>query len=291
MFLVLILYAFIYKAVYQRRVNRAKKLSTYQKVLQSYLLDSDGDDPSRKRSPFCLFCCYCCPKFYSQRSLSQSIHHQTFHPHRRLQDHSHDDMSSKRNPAEHIVLELNGARGKRYSAISMTSMTYLTSGVWDDPTSSTLLRSRINSITATTFCGTEQSSSPSRPSTSTEDSSESNHRSLTSHPKSLHLKLPNLSNATHLTVPGQCISPSTPSENSLKDHSCSDSESICNLPPPSPTVTTPHLLHPSIIQKPSLNSSQRNTSRTSDGSIHQRKVSFSTISLFSLSLSLENLLF
>ena len=35
MCLVLLLYASIYKAVYQRRVNRAKKLSTYQKILRS----------------------------------------------------------------------------------------------------------------------------------------------------------------------------------------------------------------------------------------------------------------
>ncbi len=80
-------------------------------------------------------------------------------------------MTEQHKSKPQVVLEVNGARGKRNSAISMTSMTYLTSGVWDETSPTNLICSRINSIAATTYCGTEHSST-SRPSTSTEDSFE-----------------------------------------------------------------------------------------------------------------------
>jgi len=72
-------------------------------------------------------------------------------------------------------------------------MTYFTSGVWDDTSSTNLIRSRINSIAATTYCGMEHSS--------TEDSFDQTNKLLT-----LNNTLPQLkssSNSTHLTVPKQ----------------------------------------------------------------------------------------
>ncbi|CAF4379870.1 unnamed protein product, partial [Didymodactylos carnosus] len=95
-------------------------------------------------------------------------------------EHSLVDMNDMRNglKSNKIVLEVNGARGKRYSTISTTSMTYLTSGVWDD---SSTVRSRINSIAATSYCGEHSSS---RPSTSTEDSLDHSHLSLSYRPTS-----------------------------------------------------------------------------------------------------------
>ena len=217
--LVLFFYGCIYKAIYQRRLTRTRKLSTYQKVLRSYLIDSDHlgrSSPSR----------WICSRL---RRTKRSEHRTDIEEE---EQNESNQRLTRANPPEQIVLEMHRARGKRYSAVSMTSMTYLTSGVWDDTASSAnLLRSRISSVTATTFCGTEQRS------TSTEESFEQ-----TTH-KPLQNKASTTSHSTHLTVPGQCQA----------------------------TI--------SLVNDPS---SVRSTPRISDGSIQQRKVSFST----SLSVSL-----
>jgi hypothetical protein len=109
--------------------------------------------------------------------------------HRTLNHQDKFKQSSVIKPkSEQIVLEINGACGKRYSAISMTSMTYLTSGVWDETSSTNLVRSRINSTAAVSYCGMEH-----RPSTSTEDSF------------TLNTQLKSTLNSRHLTVPNQGI--------------------------------------------------------------------------------------
>jgi hypothetical protein len=121
----------------------------------------------------------------------------------------------------------------------MTSMTYLTSGVWDETSSTNLIRSRINSTAAVSYCGMEHSST-SRPSTSTEDSFDQTHKSLS------QLK------SRHLTVPNQ--------SNCLND----EIELLGNM----------SQTHRTIVRKPSHTLSIRQQ-RLSEISMHQRKVSFS----------------
>ena len=266
--LVLIFYAFIYKAVYQRRRTRTKKLSTYQKILRSYLITSPRENRPRTRSSLKLICCYCCDKFRSSSSsssstssLSQAAFHPSMNNHRRDRDSHDEDTSMTRTRPEQVVLEIKGARGKRYSAISMTSMTYFTSGVWDETCPSSLVRSRINSIAATTFCGTEHSLT-SRPSTSTEDSFDQTATKL--------LAISNASlpakSASHLMVPGQ------PSLLAVDVHAKEN-----------PSVDVELLgasaIHASLLRKPSHTLSIRQQPRSSDLSVHHRKVSFSKSSL------------
>lgn len=227
--LVLIFYGCIYKAIYQRRLTRTRKLSTYQKVLRSYLIDSDA---LRRSSPSRWICC--------RLRRSTTTEHRTDIEGEEEQKEFNQRLT-RPNPPEEIVLEMHRARGKRYSAVSMTSMTYLTSGVWDDTTSSAnLLRTRISSVTATTFCGTEQRLSSS---TSTEESFEQ-----TTH-KPLQNKASTASHSTHLTVPGQS---------------------------------------PATVSLPNDTSSGRQSPRISDGSIQQRKVSFSTSLFVCSSLPIES---
>jgi hypothetical protein len=136
----------------------------------------------------------------------------------------------------------------------MTSMTYFTSGVWDDTSPTNLIRSRINSIAAVTYCGTEHSSA-SRPSTSTEDSFDQTHK-----PNNTLTQLRSVTppNSTHLTVPGQ---QTVSNENQLNDTDVSQSN---------------NLLHPLVVRKASNTLSIRQLqSRPSEASVHPRKVSFS----------------
>jgi hypothetical protein len=181
-------------------------------------------------------------------------------------------MTEQHKSKPQVVLEVNGARGKRYSAISMTSMTYLTSGVWDETSPTSLVRSRINSIAATTYCGTEHSST-SRPSTSTEDSFEQTSKLLTLNNTLLQLRPMTPPNSTHLTVPGQqtpstTLSSSSSTEVTNKDHQLNETE----LPRSVSQCT--NLLHPSIVRKPSNTVSIRQ--QPSDApSVQPRKVSFS----------------
>ncbi|CAF1201754.1 unnamed protein product [Adineta ricciae] len=315
MLLVIILYAFIYNAVYQRRITRTRKFSAYRRIIRSYLIHNEpelSESESSKMqhhhryhrrsrryhgkqpSTLTLLCCYCCKinddymhdlQRPSEGTLTAPLSERNRQSYRR---HNHDepsciDMNPNRNRPK-IVLEVNGARGKRYSAISMTSMTYLTSGVWDDSSPTSLIRSRINSIAATTYCGTENSST-SRPSTSTEDSFEQTSRLLTLNNTLLQLRpmsSTTATNPTHLTVPGlqmttgTTLSPASsssstgdavPKENSLTENELPRSVSQCA-----------NLLHPSYIRKPSNTLSTRTQARPSDASVPQRKVSFLTSS-------------
>ena len=262
--LVLLFYAFIYKAVYQRRRTRTKKLSTYQKILRSYLITNPREDRPRTRSSLKLICCYCCDKFRSSSSSSSStssLSHGAFHPslnhHRRDRDSHDEDTPVTRTRPEQVVLEIKGARGKRYSAISMTSMTYFTSGVWDETLPTSLVRSRINSVAATTFCGTEHSMT-SRPSTSTEDSfDQTATKLLAMHNASVPSK-----SATHLMVPGK---PSLLSVDvHTKDNPSADAEPL-----------GAGSVHSSLLRKPSHTLPIRQQPRSSDLSVQHRKVSFS----------------
>ncbi|CAF1377663.1 unnamed protein product, partial [Didymodactylos carnosus] len=218
--LVLVLYGLIYRAVYQRRCQRTRKLSQYRRIVRSYIINDETNKRQIKlrrynSSPTTLklLCCYCCrnsddiihhfqrdrlPSHYEPSQLPTGNHHNNRHRHK---EHPFADTNGMRNglKSNTVVMEVNGARGKRYSTISTTSITYLTSGVWDD---SSTVRSRINSITATSYCGEHSSS---RPSTSTEDSFDHSHLSLSYRPTS-----PSISHATstHLTIP--TFSPSTP---------------------------------------------------------------------------------
>jgi hypothetical protein len=303
-FLLLILYAFIYHAVYQRRVTRTRKLSAYRRIIRSYLMNNESEHRitrSSKSSQRCrdrnhhraahehspsmltLICCYFCkdPDEYMHdlQRPPESTRHEPMNENRREHDrrHLHDGASfDQKNPHRakpQVVLEVNGARGKRYSAISMTSMTYLTSGVWDEISSTNLIRSRLNSVVATSYCGTDHSSA-SRPSTSTEDSLEQASKllSMTTTCSSLHPMTPTIS--THLTVPGQAAPPTvfSPSsgEGTLRVNPASDTELTRSV------SQSTSLLHPSIVRKPSNALSLRQQQRSSDASVHQRKVSFST---------------
>ncbi|CAF0950336.1 unnamed protein product [Rotaria sordida] len=298
--LVLILYAFIYNAVYQRRVTRTRKLSAYRRIIRSYLMNNETENTetrstknSRRHhrryhnehspSTLTLICCYCCKTSNEyihdmQRPSELALHEplnqrrQQLH-HRHIHDEPSSIITNQNKCRPQVVLEINGARGKRYSAISMTSMTYLTSGIWDETTSTNLIRSRINSIAATTYCGTEQSST-SRPSTSTEDSFEQATKLLTIN-NAFQLRPMTPSNSTYLTVPGQQTT-TTPmlssssgeivqKDNQLNENELQRSVSQCtNLP------------HSSIVRKPSNTLSIRQQQRLSDVSVHQRKVSFMT---------------
>ncbi|CAF2334956.1 unnamed protein product [Rotaria sp. Silwood2] len=297
--LVLILYAFIYNAVYQRRVTRTRKLSAYRRIIRSYLMHNETENTGTRStktmhnrrhryhnehspSTLTLICCYCCKTSTeyihdlqrpSESTLHEPLNHrrQQMH-HRHIQDEPSSIITTQHKCRPQVVLEVNGARGKRYSAISMTSMTYLTSGIWDETTSSNLIRSRINSIAATTYCGTEHSST-SRPSTSTEDSFEQATKSLTLN-NALQLRPMTPSNSTHLTVPGQQTTTSTVSpssgelihkDNQLNENEIQRSVSQCTNVP-----------HSSIVRKPSNTLSIRQQQRLSDVSVHQRKVSFMT---------------
>ncbi|CAF1217425.1 unnamed protein product [Adineta steineri] len=257
--LVLILYSFIYNAIYQRRRTRTKRFSTYRKILQSYLINNENDRKhSCRHSLLTNICCYCCKKI-QRRSSNESIIYRSSSGNQRNRKFFQNKKSStsKKRP-EQIILEINGARGKRYSAVSMTSMTYFTSGIWDDTSSSNLIRSRINSIAATTFCGMEQSLL-SRPSTSTDDSYEQTTKSKPISPN----------NSTYLTVPGPQITLS-PSSNEInnKDNHLNESESIANI------SQTTNLLHPTMGRKTNNTLSIRQQQRPSDVSLLQRKVSF-----------------
>ena len=150
----------------------------------------------------------------------------------------------------------------------MTSMTYLTSGIWDETSSTNLIRSRINSIAATTYCGTEHSST-SRPSTSTEDSFEQASKLLSLNNTLLQLRQ-GIPSSSHLTVPGQqTVSTPTSDETPTKENQMTTNE----LPRSVSQMT--NLLHPSIVRKTSNTLSIRQQQRPSDASVHQRKVSFS----------------
>jgi hypothetical protein len=320
---VLILYAFIYNAVYQRRVTRTRKLSAYRRIIRSYLMNNEPEHTETQSSKnthhrhhhhhhhhrhrhehlpstLTLICCYCCKttdEYMSElQRPSEAALHEPLNERRRRQIHHHiqDEPSSsimtEQNKSKpQVVLEVNGARGKRYSAISMTSMTYLTSGVWDDTSPTSLIRSRINSIAATTYCGTEHSST-SRPSTSTEDSFEQTSKLLTLNNTLLQLRPMTPSNSTHLTVPGQQITtaPTIPSSPSSDDGINKDNQMNENELPRSSSQST-NLLHPSIVRKTSNTLSIRQQQRPSDASVQQRKVSFSTyfIRLFSFFCSID----
>lgn len=314
--LVLILYAFIYNAVYQRRVTRTRKLSAYRRIIRSYLLN-DGTEARetqssksrhhhhhrRRRhrhhrhehapSTLTLICCYCCKAtdeyiIDSQRP-SEVASHEPLNERRRQphhRHHIHDEPSSLTTMANpnrpQVVLEVNGARGKRYSAISMTSMTYLTSGVWDETSPTSLIRSRINSVAATTYCGTEQSST-SRPSTSTEDSFEQASKLFALNNTLLQLRPMTPSGSTHLTVPGQQTTATTTTTNSFITQSSDDmiqkENSLDEHTMPRSVSQINNLLHPSIVRKTSNTLSIRQQQRPSDASFHPRKVSFCTYSI------------
>jgi hypothetical protein len=311
--LVLILYAFIYNAVYQRRVTRTRKLSAYRRIIRSYLMNNEPehretqssknthhhhhrrhhDHHEHSPSTLTLICCFCCkttdgyihelqrPSEAASREPLSERRRQPHH-HHNIQDEPSSMMTEQNKSKPQIVLEVNGARGKRYSAISMTSMTYLTSGVWDDTSPTSLIRSRINSIAATTYCGTERSST-SRPSTSTEDSFEQTSRLLTLNNTLLQLRPmtpPPPSNSTHLTVPGQQIitTTSTASSSPSSDESINKDNPINENELTRSVSQSTNLLHPSIVRKTSNTLSTRQQQRPSEASVHQRKVSFSMYS-------------
>ncbi|UJR13460.1 hypothetical protein I4U23_000474 [Adineta vaga] len=245
--LVLILYLFIYNAIYQRRRTRTKKISTYQRIFQSYLIKT-GQNRQRihRHSILVYLCCYCCQKFH--QSFDDDDDDRNEH---KLKYSLHEKSLMIKKKPEQIILEINGARGKRYSAISMTSMTYFTSGIWDETSPTNLIRSRVNSIAATTYCGTEQSSS-----STTESSLHT----------STHLRS---SNSPFLTVPGQVVSSSICSnEINIKENHSNDNESLGNI---SPSL---NLLHPTMARKSSNTLSIRQQPRSSDVLINPRKVSF-----------------
>ena len=316
--LVLILYAFIYNAVYQRRVTRTRKLSAYRRIIRSYLLNDGTENREtqlsknrhnhhhyyRRRhhrrhehspSTLTLICCYCCKAtdeyiIDSQRPSEVASHEplneRRRQPHHHHRHHIHDEPSSLTTMANpnrpQVVLEVNGARGKRYSAISMTSMTYLTSGVWDETSPTSLIRSRINSVAATTYCGTEQSST-SRPSTSTEDSFEQTSKLFALNNTLLQLRPMTPSGSTHLTVPGQQTATTTTnsaittaSTTQLSDDTIQKDNSIDENTMPRSVSQITNLLHPSIVRKTSNTLPIRQQQRPSDASFHQRKVSFRT---------------
>lgn len=301
--LVFILYAFIYHAVYRRRVTRTRKFSAYRRIIRSYLLNNETEHTERRSSKtsrhhhhhhhqqqdlpstLALICCYCCNMsdeyMHESQRPSESALNVPLNERRRHSQHchAHDEPSSmmmtnqNRNRPQ-VVLEVNGARGKRYSSISMTSMTYLTSGVWDETSTTNVIRSRINSIAATTYCGTEHSST-SRPSTSTEDSFEQTSKLLTLNNTLLQLHPMTPSNSTHLTVPGQPITTSSTASSSSSSVEVVNKENQLNeneLPRSVSQCT--NLLHPAYVRKPSNTLSIRQQQRPSDASVQQRKVSF-----------------
>jgi hypothetical protein len=154
----------------------------------------------------------------------------------------------------------------------MTSMTYFTSGVWDDTSPNNLIRSRINSIAAVTYCGMEHSSA-SRPSTSTEDSFDQTNKFLTLNNTLSQIR--SSSNSTHLTVPKQ----QTILSNYSYDINQKDQQQQLNdIDLSENTLQSTNLLYRSIVRKPSNTLSirqQQQQRRPSEISAHQRKVSFS----------------
>jgi len=305
--LVLILYAFIYNAVYQRRVTRTRKLSAYRRIIRSYLMNNETEHTETQSSKnvhhhhhynhnhrhhrnehspstLTLICCFCCKttdeyihelQRPSEAALHEPLNERRRQPHHHIQDEPSSMITEQNKSKPKVVLEVNGARGKRYSAISMTSMTYLTSGVWDDTSSTSLIRSRINSIAATTYCGTEHSST-SRPSTSTEDSFEQTSKLLTLNNTLLQLRpMTPPPNSTHLTVPGQQTTTSTATSSPSSDEGTNKDNSINENELPRSVSQSANLLHPSIVRKTSNTLSTRQQQRPSDASVHQRKVSFS----------------
>ncbi|CAF3403788.1 unnamed protein product [Rotaria socialis] len=305
--LVLVLYAFIYNAVYQRRITRTRKLSAYRRIIRSYLMHNEVESTGRgtrsaknfrhhhhhnfpdEHSPpstLTLICCYCCKTsneyMHELQRPSEAALHEPLNQRGRRQLHLHhmqDEPSSALTNQHHhrpqIVLEVNGARGKRYSAISMTSMTYLTSGIWDETTSTNLIRSRINSIAATTYCGTEHSSN-SRPSTSTEDSFDQTTKLLSPN-NTFQLRSMTPPSATHLTVPGlQTPPPTTPTLAPTSDEFITKDNQLKENELPRSVSQCANLRHSSIARKSSNTLSIRQQQRPSDTSVHQRKVSFLT---------------
>ncbi|CAF4541732.1 unnamed protein product [Rotaria sp. Silwood2] len=257
--LVLILYSFIYNAVYQRRRTRTKRFSTYRKILHSYLANNERENEQINRNfSLTYICCYCCNKVH--RNISrQSILHQSLNNQNKVKYFHHKQTCTIKKKPEDIILEVKSTSKKRYSAISMTSMTYFTSGVWDDTSSTNLISSRINSIAAVTYCGMEHSST-SRRSTSTEDSFEQTSKLLTLNNNLSQIKSITPSNLTYLTVPKQQIQLS----------SCSnDMDLQGNISQPKT------LLHPPIVNKSNNTLSIRQQQRSSETSVNQRKVSFS----------------
>ncbi|CAF1395460.1 unnamed protein product [Rotaria sp. Silwood1] len=258
--IVLILYSFIYNAVYQRRRTRSKRFSTYRKILHSYLTNTETEhEEINQNLSLTYICCYCCNKVHRKISR-QSILHRTLNNQNKIKyfNHKQTYYINKKNP-ENISLEINSTCEKRYSATSMTSMTYLTSGIWDDPSSTNLIRSRINSIAAVSYCGMEHSST-SRPSTSTEDSFDQTSKLLTLNNNLSQTKLITSSNLTYLTVPKQKTIIS----------SCSNDSDLQGN-----TSQTKVLLQPPIVRKPSNTLSIRQQ-QPSEAFVNQRKVSFMT---------------
>jgi hypothetical protein len=260
--LVFILYSFIYNAIYQRRRTRTKKFSTYRRILQSYLINNEKKRRHIDRNSLLTYiCCYCCHRIHN-KSSRQSKLHQSLNKQERDKYFNNEQSCIIKYKPEQIVLEVNGARGKRFSAISMTSMTYFTSGVWDDTSPTNLMRSRINSLAAVTYCGTEHSST-SRPSTSTEDSFDQTNKISNTLSQLRSVTPPN---STHLTVPGQ----QTVLSNCLNDNQSNEIELLGN------GSQSNSLLHPLGVRKASNTLSIRQQQpRPSEGSVHQRKVSFS----------------
>jgi hypothetical protein len=255
--LVLILYSFIYNAVYQRRRTRTKRFSTYRKILHSYLKNNETNSKSIDRKSLLTYiCCYCCQKTH-RNSSQQSISHRSLNNFDKIRYFHHEQSCIFQQKPEQTILEVNGARGKRDSAISMTSMTYLTSGVWDETTPINLIRSRINSIAAVSYCGMEHFST-SRPSTSTEDSFDQTNKLITFS----QLK----SNSTYLTVPKQ--STILPNDFNQKEQQFNEIELSGNV------LQSMNVSHRSIVRKPSHTLSIRQQ-QSSDVSMNQRKVSFS----------------
>jgi hypothetical protein len=204
------------------------------------------------------------------KSSQQSRLHQSSNDQRKKKYSQHEKTFISKKKPEQILLEVKGARGKRYSAASMTSMTYLTSGVWDEASPTNLIRSRINSIAATTYCGTEHSST-SRPSTSTEDSFDQATKLATINNTASQLRSLAPPNSIYLTVPGQqTILSSNSNEIHNKDNQLNDIELSNNV------SQGTNLLHPTNVRKSSNTLSIRQQQqRTSDASVQQRKVSFS----------------
>ena len=258
--LVAILYVLIYNAIYQRRRTRARKIIRYQKILQSYLINDERHrQRTHRHSLLVHLCSYCCEKIHSLQSSQQSFDEEQ----KNKFSFREQSLMLKRRP-EQIVLEINGARGKRYSAVSMTSMTYFTSGVWDETSPPNLISSRLGSIAATTYCGADHST-VSRPSTFTEDSFDQSTRlSILNNP--LSQTKPFLSpSSTYLKVPGQQMTGSTSShETNSKDNHLNDNETSGT------TSQCVSGLHPPVVRKSSHTLVVRQPS--SEAPVNQRKV-------------------
>ena len=281
-------------------------MSAYRRIIHSHLMNNETGTRATQTSKnvhdhhrhyhshhehtpsiLALICCYCCEinDQYSRelRRTSKSALQETSHRRRRQLDHVHlnDEalsvIDNTNGLKPQIVLEVNSAHGKRYSAMSTTSVSYLTSGTWDETTSANLVRSRINSTAAITYCGAEHSST-SRPSSSTEDSFEQIEQTtkLLTPNNTLQLRSMTPSNSTYLTVPRQQITAATTtltlSSSSgdvvIKDNQLNDDE-LLSIP------QCTNLRHSSVAHRSSNALSIRQSQRSSDASVQQRKVSFS----------------